>query len=124
MKLRITLLLGGLIVLALGQFTAAQTGGLRLPKSVEAGTAFSIQSTGSGKAVLYIVGPAQVLRRDVHMGETISFAPGDLHNAGRYLVVLAGGSSAESGAFDVTAAQPTTLSFIAKPSRLPVELHG
>jgi hypothetical protein len=123
MRSRFTLLLSGLIWLASAQLTVAQTS-LRLPKSVEAGTAFSIQSAGSGKAVLYIVGPAQVLRRDVQMGETISFAPGDLHNAGHYLVVLAGGSSAESGAFDVTAAQPTTLSFIAKPSRLPVDLHG
>ena len=116
-------MLSGLIWLASAQLTVAQTS-LRLPKSVEAGTAFSIQSAGSGKAALYIVGPAQVLRRDVQMGETIPFAPGDLHNAGHYLVVLAGGSSAESGAFDVTAAQPTTLSFIAKPSRLPVDLHG
>ena len=123
MRSRFTLLLSGLIWLASAQLTVAQTS-LRLPKSVEAGTAFSIQSAGSGKAALYIVGPAQVLRRDVQMGETIPFAPGDLHNAGHYLVVLAGGSSAESGAFDVTAAQPTTLSFIAKPSRLPVDLHG
>ena len=124
MKLRITLSLGGLIVLAVGQFTVAQTGGLRLPKTVEAGTAFSIQSAGSGKAVLYIVGPGQVLRRDVQLGEMTSFAPGDLHNAGHYVVVLVGGSATENGAFDVTAAhQPTALSFIAKPSRLPVDLH-
>jgi hypothetical protein len=47
-----------------------------------------------------------------------------MHNAGHYLVVLTGGSSTENGAFDVTAVhQPTTLSFIAKPSRLPVDLH-
>jgi hypothetical protein len=47
-----------------------------------------------------------------------------MHNAGHYLVVLTGGSSTENGEFDVTAVhQPTTLSFIAKPSRLPVDLH-
>jgi len=119
-KTRLTLLLGGLIILAAGQLTVAQT--LRLPKTVEAGAAFSIPSNGSGKAVLYIVGPAQVLRRDVQLGETISLAPGDLHNAGHYLVLLVG-SFTESGAFDVTAARPTALSFIAKPSRLPVDLH-
>jgi hypothetical protein len=120
MKTRLTLLLGGLIVLAAGPLTAAQS--LRLPKTVKAGTAFSIPSSGSGKAVLYVVGPAQVLRRDVQLGEAISFAPGDLHNAGHYLVLLVG-SSTENGAFDVTASQPTALSFIAKPSRLPVDLH-
>jgi hypothetical protein len=124
MKSRLTLLLGGLIWVASAQLAGAQTSGLRLPKSVEAGAAFSIQSAGSGKAVLYIVGLGQVLRRDVQLGETTSFAAGDLHNAGHYLVVLVGGSSTENGAFDVTAGQPTALSFIAKPSRLPVDLHG
>ena len=124
MRLRLTLLLGGLIVLAAGQVTVAQSDGLQLPKDVEAGSSFSIQSAGSGKAVLYIVGPAQVLRRDVQLGETTSFAAGDLHNAGHYVVVLAGGASTETGAFDVTAVhQATALSFIAKPSRLPVDLH-
>jgi len=124
MKFRLTLLLGGLIVLVAGQFAVAQSGALQLPKAVEAGSSFSIQSAGSGKAVLYIVGPAQVLRRDVQLGETTSFAAGDLHNAGHYVVVLAGGASTETGAFDVTAVhQATALSFIAKPSRLPVDLH-
>jgi hypothetical protein len=122
MKSRLTLLLG-LIWVASAQLAVAQTS-LRLPKTVEAGTAFSIQSAGSGKAILYIVGPSQVLRRDVQLGEAISFAPGDLHNAGHYVVVLVGGSATENGAVDVTAAQPTALSFIAKPSRLPVDLHG
>jgi hypothetical protein len=121
MNSRLTFLLG-LIWVASVPFALAQSNGLRLPKTVEAGSAFSIQSAGSGKAVLYIVGPAQVLRRDVQLGEAVSFAAGDLHNAGHYLVVLVGGST-ESGAFDVTAAQPTALSFIAKPSRLPVDLH-
>ena len=123
MKSRCTFLLGGLI-LATMPLALAQTGGLRLPKTVEAGSAFSIQSSGSGPAFLYIVGPGQVLRRKVQLGETTVFAPGDLHNAGRYLAVFVGGSSTENGAFDVTAAhQPMVLSFLAKPSRLPVDLH-
>jgi hypothetical protein len=123
MRLRLASFLGGLIVLASGQLALAQ-GGLGVPKTVEAGAAFSIHTSGSGKGVLYIVGPAQVLRRDVQLGEDISFAPGDMHNAGHYLVVLTGGSSTEDGAFDVTGVhQPTSLSFIAKPSRLPVDLH-
>ena len=123
MKSKCTFLLGGLILAAV-PLALAQTGGLRVPKTVEAGSAFSIQSSGSGTAFLYIVGPGQVLRRDVQLGETTFFAPGDLHNAGRYLAVLVGGSSTENGAFDVTAAhQPMVLSFLAKPSRLPVDLH-
>jgi hypothetical protein len=124
MKVRFTFLIGGMVLVAM-QLAFAQTGALRLPRTVEAGSAFSIQSTGSGKATLYIVGPGQVLRRDVQLGETTSFAPGDLHNAGHYLAVLVGESSIDNGTFDVTAAdQPAALSFLAKPSRLPVGLHS
>ena len=122
MKMRIQSLLGGLL-LSVASLAVAQSGTLTLPKTVEAGSAFSIPTSGSGKAVLYIVGPQQVLRRDVQLGTSVSFAAGDLHNAGHYLVVLAGESSTENGAFEVVAAQPANLSFLAKPSRLPVDLR-
>jgi hypothetical protein len=121
MKHRFTLFLGGLVLAAM-PLGLAQVNGLLVPKAVEAGSAFSIQSTGNGKAVLYIAGPGQVLRRDVQLGETTFFGPGDLHNAGHYLAVLVTSSSTENGAFDVTAAPPAALSFLAKPSRLPVDL--
>jgi hypothetical protein len=121
MTYRTTLLLGS--VLAAMPLAVAQNSALRLPRTVEAGSAFSIESSGSGKAVLYIVGPAQVLRRDVHLGESIAVAAGDLHNAGHYLAVLVGESATENGAFDVIAAHPASLGFLAKPSRLPVDLR-
>jgi hypothetical protein len=102
----------------------AQVGNLSLPKAVEAGNAFSIQSTGSGKATLYIIGPEQVLKRDIHLGATTFFASGSVYNAGHYLVVLTGDSSTESGSFDVIPARkPANLSFLARPSRLSVGLH-
>jgi hypothetical protein len=124
MKSRLTLWLGGLVLVASAQLATAQSSGLRLPKTVEAGAGFSIQTAGSGRATLYIVGLGQVLRREVPLGETTVFAPGDLHNAGHYLVFLAGTSPAENGAFDVIAArEPAALSFLAKPSRLAVDLH-
>jgi hypothetical protein len=116
------LVLGGLFLAAM-PIAFAQSGSLHLPATVEAGSAFSIQSTGSGKAVLYIVGP-QVLKRNVQLGEPEVFAPGDLHNEGHYLAVLVSGSATENGAFDVTAAhEPSTLSFLAKPSRVAVDSH-
>lgn len=116
--------LGGAILLVSPQLAVSQTDGLRVPKTIEAGAAFSIQTVGSGNATLYIVGLGQVLRREVRLGEPASFAPGDLHNAGHYLVLLVAGSSTENGAFDVTAAnQPSSLSFLARPSRVPVDLH-
>jgi hypothetical protein len=113
---------GGLFLAAM-PIAFAQSGSLHLPATVEAGNGFSIQSTGSGKAVLYIVGP-QVLKRNVQLGEPEVFAPGVLHNEGHYLAVLVSGSSTENGAFDVTAAhEPSTLSFLAKPSRVAVDAH-
>jgi len=121
MKRRFAWFLG--LVLAALPMALAQTSGLHVPKTIEAGSALSIQTSGSGKAVLYIVGPAQVLRRDVQLGEATSFASGDLHNAGHYLALLVSGSSTENGAFDVISAQPSTLSFLAKPSRVAVDSH-
>jgi hypothetical protein len=104
---------------------AGERGGMTVPKTVEAGDAFSIQCTGSGKATLYIVGPGQVLKRNVQLGATTFFPAGTLYNAGRYLVVLSGDSSTESDLLDVVpASQPVDLSFLERPSRLPVNLQG
>ena len=124
MKARLTLVLGGLAV-AIAQMSCAQDEQMLLPKTVEAGSAFSIQSTGSGKATLYIVGLGQVLKRDVQLGETAFFPAESLISAGHYLVVLAGTSSTQNGSFDVLpTGKPANLSLLAKPSRLPVGLRG
>lgn len=124
MRPRLTFLLVSLAI-ATAQLAGAQSGRMSLPKTVEAGNGFSIQSTGSGKAVLYIVGLGQVLRREVQLGENTSFPAGSLYNAGHYVAVLVAGPSTENGSFDVVpASQPADLSFLAKPSRLPVGLHN
>jgi hypothetical protein len=94
---------------------------LRFPLTVEAGVAFSVPTSGSGTGTLYIAGPGQVLRRKILLGENVAFAPDELHNAGRYLAILISGSARQNAQFDVVPApQPATLSFLAKPSRLPV----
>jgi len=108
--------------LALPAATAlAQT--MQLPVApVAAGSAFNIPTSGNGKAVMYVVGPAQVLRRDVQLGTPVSFAVGELYGAGHYVVTIVGPST-ESGQFDVKpAADPGSLGFLAKPSRLPVSI--
>lgn len=124
-KFRFAFLLSGVaLALATVQFACAQDESMRLPKTIEAGSAFSIPSTGSGKAVLYIVGPGQALRRELQRGETTFFTAGSLYNAGHYLVILAGESSTDNGSFDVVpASQPADMAFLARPSRLPVDLH-
>jgi hypothetical protein len=110
----------------MAQLGLAQEGILTLPKTVEAGSAFSIQSVGSGKATLYIVGLDQVFKRDVQLGESIAFPVGSLYSAGHYITVLARESApAETGSFEVVpAAKPADVTFFARPSRLPVGLHG
>jgi hypothetical protein len=102
----------------------AQSGSLSLPKTVEAGSAFTIQSSGNGAATLYIVGLGQVLKRNVQLGQATIFPSGSLYNAGLYLAFLSAGSSSDSGQFEVVPlSRPSDLSFLAKPSRLPVGLH-
>lgn len=124
MKLRFACLVGGLLFAALS-LGYAQDGRMTLPKIVQAGDAFSIQSTGSGKAVLYIVGPGQVLKQEMQLGQPAEFPTGSLYNAGRYLVIVVSGSSTHSGWFDVLpASKPANLSFLARPSRLSIGLHN
>jgi hypothetical protein len=100
----------------------AQAGGLTVPPTVEAGSAFSIASSGSGQGTLYIVGLGQVIKRDVQLGGTISIPEGTLYNAGHYMAFLAGGSG-EPASFDVIPAKVSEINFLARPSRLPVKLH-
>jgi hypothetical protein len=102
-----------------------QSSGLRFPEKIEAGTAFSVPTTGSGQATLYIAGPGNALRRQVHLGENISFGPDDLHNAGHYVAFLVAGSSTQTSQFEVSSShRPATLGFLAKPSRLAVNLSN
>jgi len=103
----------------------AQSGELTMPKSIEAGAAFSIQSGGSGKGTLYIAGPGQFIKQDVQLGGDIAIAAGSLYNAGHYGVWLTSDSSTQIGSIDVVPAQkPSDITFIAKPSRLPVAMHN
>lgn len=97
-------------------------GGLTAPKTIEAGSAFSVQSGGSGPGTVYIVGPEQVLKRDIQLGTTVNFEAGALYNAGHYLVFVSG--SSDTATLDVLpAGKIADVSFLARPSRLPVGLH-
>lgn len=108
----------------------AQSGSMTLPKTVEAGTAFTIQTTGSGKGTFYLAGLGQVIKRDIQLGQPVSIGVGEVTNAGHYIAILAAGSSpnttvSDKGEFDVLpAAQVAAVNFLAKPSRISVGLHG
>lgn len=123
MSVRLSILLGGMLI-ATTLSGNAQIEALRAPKTVEAGSAFSIQSTGNGRGSLYIIGPGEVLRSDVQVGQTKLFPAGALYNAGHYIVMLVQESETKTASFDVTPeSAPARISFLANPSRLPVGQH-
>lgn len=120
MRLWVTLVCA-VALLALAS-ASGQSSALRFPATVEAGIAFSVLTTGSGPAMLYVVGPGTAIRRKFQFGETLTFGSDDLHNAGHYVVFLLGGSSTENQHFDVEPSRSfSSLSFLAKPSRLAVK---
>lgn len=120
-----TLILGSLVV-AVCWFAAyaAHSSELKAPERVEAGAGLTVAAAGSGEATLYLVGPASVVKRSVKLGGEIRIAPEEVQNAGKYLLILRSGESSSSASFWVMPAQPSRMSFIARPSRLPVALTG
>ena len=125
MRPRFPFLLGMLALAGTIPFAAALNESLKVPKTVEAGKVFSIATNAGDKGVLYVVGLGDVIRREVQPGENILLEPGDIHNAGHYIVLLVTNSLVEHAEFDVVAsARPASLSFLAKPSRLPVDIQG
>jgi hypothetical protein len=97
---------------------------LTVPSTIVAGSTFSIGIPGSGNGTLYVVGLGQAIKRDVQLGSSVHFPAGTLYNAGEYLVILAGNGPVQTAQMLVSpAATPAELSFLAKPSRLPVNVH-
>ncbi|MFP5205458.1 MAG: hypothetical protein ACLGSH_08895 [Acidobacteriota bacterium] len=115
-------ILAATFAVAAAQPGAAQN--LTLPSSIAAGNPFTVQTQGSGNGTLYIVGPGQAIKRDVQLGSAVFFAAGSLYGAGQYTVVLTGAGANEMEPLTVTpSAKPGAVSFLARPSRLPVGLH-
>ena len=121
MKTWIAWLCAGMMLAAMPAF--GQSSAMTFPKIIEAGTTISVPTTGSGSATLYIVGPAGAIRRQIELGQSVAFGADDLHNAGHYVVFLAADSGTQRTEFNVVpSAQAANISFLAKPSRLPVNL--
>ncbi len=97
---------------------------LSVPKTVQAGQIISITTEGNGDGQLYIVGPGGAVKRLVQLGSQVSIAPDEISNAGRYTVFLITSASTEAADFNVISSPvAASLSFLARPSRLPVGLH-
>jgi len=107
------------IVVCFTAISYAQTGELRVPANVVAGTAAVINTTGGGSATFYLEGPSGSSKSDIKLGEEISLEARDLQAAGRYLAIVCS-DSCRSADFFVTPAKPVSLIFLVHPSRAPV----
>ena len=92
----------------------ARTAELHVPQNAVAGQQITISAGGSG--TLYLIGPGQVIKREFKSG-SIEIKGEELRNAGRWIAATAGGTSQ---VFWVKAGPPEKLSFLARPSRVPV----
>lgn len=99
--------------------TACLAQEFRVPGSASAGEETVISTSGSGKATFYLVGPATSEKRDVQLGEEIRLQSQELKSAGDYLAILCV-DTCRSSTFYVSPAQPSKLTFLVHPSRVPV----
>ena len=97
---------------------------IRLPETAVAGQAVTVSASGTREGTLYLVGPGQVIQRPVQAGHDIQIKAGELRSAGRWIAILRAGSKSQSHAFWVHPAPPENLSFLARPSRVPVARPG
>ena len=95
---------------------------IRVPPKIEAGGAFTIQTSGTGSANFYLLGPSLASKRTIQLSSGVAVAPDEVSNAGEYRAVVCAGSDCTSAAFEVRAGKPARLSFFLHPSRVPVSL--
>jgi len=116
----------GLLLVAVCWFAAyaANASDLKVPERVEAGAGLSVPTSGSGDATLYLVGPAGVVKRTVKLGGEVRIAPEEVQSAGKYLLMLRNGGDGGSASIWVMPAKAARMSFLARPSRLPVAVNN
>ena len=99
----------------------AQDVALRPPSSAIAGTSISIATSGSGTGTFYLIGPSVTAKHDnVQAGRDISLSGNEIQSAGRYIAILCT-STCVNADFFVTSSKPASLTFLAHPSRVPVQ---
>lgn len=110
----------GSVVLISSLFSYSQSTKLQLPPRVTAGSSFNIATTGRGRATLYFIGPARVVKRTVELGQDVAVSGDDINGSGVYQAVVCGSDGCASSALQVIPAAATKLTFLLHPSRVPV----
>jgi hypothetical protein len=102
----------------------ARAADLKIPENAVAGEPLTIATSGSGAGTLILVGPGEVIKRSITLGESAEIKPEELQHAGRWIAIVRGGDRPQSQAFWVNPGKPDQLSFLARPSRVPVNRPG
>lgn len=111
-----TLLTAITLAFALG----ASASEIHAPAKVTAGTAITVQTSGSGDATFYLIGPSLASKSKVQAGSAIPVESDQLEHAGRYFAVLCASDGCSATNFSVSPAAANRLSFLVHPSRIPV----
>jgi hypothetical protein len=106
-------------------FAASRANGAELviPDKAVAGENLSIGTSGSGDGTLYLIGPGEVVKHKIRLGDKAEIKGEELRHAGRWIAIVHGGAP-QSRVFWVEAGSPASLSFLARPSRVPVNRPG
>jgi hypothetical protein len=109
------------ITIAACWFAASRANGaeIRVPEKAVAGQDLSIATSGSGEGTLLLVGPGEVIKHKITLGQNAEIKGEELKHAGRWIAIVRGGSP-QSQVFWVEPGKPANLSFLARPSRVPV----
>lgn len=99
--------------------TRANGAELRVQGNAVAGQDLSIATSGSGDGTLLLIGPGEVIQQKIRLGENAEVKGEELKHAGRWIAMVRGGSP-QSQVFWVAPGKPDNLSFLARPSRVPV----
>src|SRR5262249_40152225 len=97
---------------------------LKLPASPVAGQAMTVGTSGEGEGTLLLIGPGEVIKHQVRLGQDVAIKAEELRDAGQWVAVLSNGGRSESQVFWVKPGPPQQLNFLARPSRVPVARPG